>query len=594
MLFRSLFTTLILIANLNVYAQDNLKNAKREISLFNYSRAVDILKKHLSKNDKESECEATFLLADCYRMLNDVGNSKIWFGKAISVIGQCPNPKNPDPEIYFHYAQSLRSSGEYQKARKLFQYYDSLVQGRQRGKVYAAYCDSAIAWMSNRPEYEIRNAETLNSAQSEFGCTFYHKGIIFASDRLSSGDSRKTYGWTGNNYLDLYFSEPVKPDHIFGDFNKPLHNKDLPHEVWHDGPVTFNGDFTTMFLNQTKLNESNRTSDHGKMRTHLLKIFSCNLINGKWSALKPFSLNSDSYSVGHPALTKDGKTLYFVSDMPGGYGETDIWCCHFERNSWTGPVNLGPAINTTGKEMFPFIAADGALYFASDGLPGFGGLDLYVSYNTENQWSKPHNLGRPVNSSYDELSLIITEDNSSGLFTSNRPGGLGSDDLYCFRKSVVSDREPIDSIISKPPAELAEEKNRPGTPHPDTLIINKSYRLENIFYDFDQWNIRADAELSLMKLVIILREYPVSVELGSHTDCRGTEEYNMELSQKRAESAVHYIISCGISASRITARGYGKSRLLNKCNCEAGIECSEEEHQLNRRTEFKILTKDEN
>ena len=586
MVIRSFILTIILMVNLNGYTQTDIKSVRKEVALFNFSRAVEMLHQELLKNAGKPSCEATLLLADCYRMLNDVENAKIWYAKAIEMEGTCHYAETLGPVIFDYYAQALRSSGEYLLAKKFFMRYDSLVQGQHRGAFFSTYCDSAIAWQKAIPEFEIRNVKTLNTPQSEFGTVFYQQGIIFASDRISAGNGNNTYGWTGNNYLNLYYSKPVKTDSIFGDYLLPLPALNLPDHLWHVGPVSFNHDFTEIFLNQTKLNHDRGKADPGKIRTHLLKLFSSGLHDDTWSAPQPFFLNSDEYSVGHPALSSDGKTLYFVSDMPGGYGETDIWVCRKEDNSWSKPVNLGPVVNSAGKEMFTFIAANGDLYFASDGLPGFGGLDLYVTKQEKNQWSAPHNLGFPLNSSYDDFSLCISENNDVGLFSSNRPGGAGSDDIYCFRKIRKSEQKPTDSI---PKPSLAIQPP-PVIPSMDTLKINKSYRLENIFYNFDKWDIRADAKPSLDKLVGIMKEYPISIELGSHTDCRGSEAYNLELSQKRAESAVQYIISQGISITRIVAKGYGKSQLINQCNCAEGVACTEKEHQENRRTEFRITS----
>ncbi len=578
MLLRLVLFVLIAIASLDGYAQKDLQSAQKEIALFNYSKAIELLQKTLKNSKGNAACEATLLLADCYRMQNDAANACIWYKKAIGNDYQGKTHKTPETEVFYHYAQVLRTLGEYQEARKFFLTYDSLDQSQSRGRFYAACCDSAIRWQTATPEFKISNMKPLNSLQSEFGPVPYHKGIIFASDRVVDDHENKKYGWTGNNYLNLFFTEPVDPEDLTGDFNKPGISTDIPHTEWHEGPVTFNSTFNLVFINQTQLNRDKGKKDTGRIRTHLLKIFASDLIGGKWSKPEPFFLNSDDYSVGHPALSPDGNTICFVSDMPGGYGETDIWICRKEGNGWSKPVNAGPEINTAGKEMFPFLAGNGDLFFASDGLPGFGGLDLFVARIKDNQWIIPRNLGLPVNSSYDDFSLVFLKDTLSGMFSSNRPGGSGNDDLYSFRKIRVAKKSPPE-VISQVPVTI----------HMDTLKINKTYRLENIFYNFDKWDIREDAKPSLDNLVKIMMEYPVSVELGSHTDCRGTGEYNLLLSQRRAESAVQYIISCGISGTRITAKGYGETQLLNRCNCENGSVCSEKEHQYNRRTEFKII-----
>jgi outer membrane protein OmpA-like peptidoglycan-associated protein len=577
--FRNILILLMLFTGAMGYAQHDLENARKEMSLYNYSKAAEILHKVALKGKGRQSCEATILLAECYRMLNDVAGSKTWYARAVEMAHECKSIKNSGPELYFHYAQALRSSGEYAKAREMFLRYDSLGGKLFSGALFSGYCDSAMTWLTGKPGFGIRNMATLNTPQSDFGITLFQKGYVFASDRSSAGNTRRTYGWTGNNFISLYFTQPDQPDSLHGNFSIPAPFSGFPDMAWHDGPVSFNHDFNKVFINRTQMRHDKGKKEPGMTRTHLLKIFISDKTDGKWSQPESFYLNSDDYSVGHPCISSDGKTLYFVSDMPGGLGETDIWFCRLDSTRWSAPINAGPAVNTPGKEMFPHIAVNGDLIFASDTRPGFGGLDLFVVANDDRSTSR--NLGMPINSSYDDFALIQNPDQQGGLFSSNRPGGAGSDDLYSFR--VLTPETPSTVSVVK------TEPVPPETASSDTLKLDKTYRLENILYDFDKWDIRADAKPSLDKLVTIMKEYPVSIELGSHTDCRGTADYNLQLSQKRAESAVQYIISQGISSKRIAAKGYGKSQLLNDCNCAAGHDCAEQAHQHNRRTEFKII-----
>jgi outer membrane protein OmpA-like peptidoglycan-associated protein len=334
--------------------------------------------------------------------------------------------------------------------------------------------------------------------------------------------------------------------------------------------------------------------------------------------------------------------------MPGGIGGTDIWMCKKEGNAWSQAVNLGPVVNTVENEMFPGIRSDGKLFFASEGHPGYGSLDIFQTSNANGNWTTPVNMQLPINSSYDDFAITFIDKQDGGFFSSNRPGGEGSDDIYAFRvkekpvlpayiSGLVKDKttmQPIagatvflhfptsgkikvlktdsngryKTVVSKPekytvkammPNYIADcmpfllELLEPGTTKMaprdlllDKLVINKTFRIDNIYYDFDKYNIREDAKPELDKLVRIMNENAISVELGSHTDCRGTTKYNDKLSQKRAESAVKYIISAGIGKDRITAKGYGESQLVNAC--ADGVDCTPEEHQFNRRTEFKV------
>ncbi len=652
---RILISTLVITAVLFTQASGQVKNAKREIALYNYAKAVTLLQKALKKNKEKTKTkrEATLLLADCYRRQNDMLNAKEWYAKVVKF-------GNVEPVNYYYYAQTSRSCGDYPEARRMFLLYDSIVPKDHRGRIFAGYCDSAIAWRDKIPSVEINNVKTLNSRQSDFGVVLYDNGIMFASDRILSSQEGNTYGWTGNNYLHLFCSLPSHEGDFYGDFRPPEPAPDVFNQGWHDGPVSFSKNFTEVFINRTIFYNDKGKKDPDNLRTHLLKIFTSSRKEGKWSKPEPFFLNNEDYSVGHPALSPDGQILCFASDMQGGYGGTDLYMCTMIGGKWGKPVNLGPVINTFGNEMFPFLAKNGDLYFASDGLPGFGGLDLFVTRNINGKWSPPENLGSPLNSSYDDFALILARDSASGLFSSNRPGGEGNDDIYSFRKirinptitptpqkiatfvsGYVKDKTTKDPIPAatvflveegtgralviktnvngyfKTPVKKGKSytvkaiqtgyiedclqfsfdtlnsKNDLSLPRDlllDKLEVNKTFRLENIYYNFDKWNIRKDAEPSLDNLVRLMKENPITIELGSHTDCRGSVAYNQVLSQKRAESAVRYIVRNGIGFNRITAKGYGKSQLLNKCNCATDVQCTEPEHQLNRRTEFRILS----
>ena len=628
-----------------------LKKAQKQMDLFNYAEAATMLQKEIDHGDSKTKQDATNLIAECYRKMNDVQNAKAWYGKTIEI-------GNTNVLNYYYYAQALRSCGEYDKAKKMFLRYDSLAPQDPKGKIYAAYCDSVLLWNSMPATFEVKNARALNTKQSDFGPVFYEDGIVFASDRILPKKKIKSYGWTGNSYLRLYSAKPLYTADYYNEFSNPDLAKGLYNKDYHDGPASFNKTYDKVFINRTYIYKDKAKKNPARIKTHLLKLFYADRKDKTWKSFKPFFMNSSEYSVGHPALTPDGNTLYFVSDIKGGYGGTDIYESDFKDGEWSQPINLGPVINSFGNEMFPFVADNGDLYFASDGLPGFGGLDIFVTRKVNDKWVRPQNLGRAINSSYDDFALALYKDSNSGLFSSNRPGGLGSDDIYCFKhvtppvppkkpelpiayyvKGCVKDKTTLEPLPGSTVFVLNVETNEvlvlktnatgcfktkiiKGKPYivkavkleyiddclpfsfetdnKDTILslprdllldkleVNKTFKLENIYYDLDKSNIRIDAEPALNKLVALMKEYPVSVELGSHTDCRASIDYNNRLSQRRADAAVMYIIMHGISSSRIVAKGYGKSRLINRCDCSKNVDCTEEEHQMNRRTEFKI------
>ena len=372
----------------------------------------------------------------------------------------------------------------------------------------------------------------------------------------------------------------------------------------------------------------------------------------KWGDALPFTFNSSEYSSGHPSVSTDGKTVYFTSDMPGGKGGTDLYkITRNSDNSWSAPQNLGDTINTEGNEMFPFYHESGILYFASNGHVGLGGLDIF--YVDLHKKHRVQNMGFPLNDRFDDFGLILNEKQTGGFFSSNRQGGKGFDDIYGLtitkplivkkliagltkntnnkivplaKVSLYNEQmQMVDSIQSDsmgyysfsvdPDLEFkltgTKEKHLPGKntasskTDQDTvktdLVLNelavgtdlgKILKINPIYFDYNKFFIRPDAAVELDKIVAIMNEYPtLQIELGSHTDCRGNVNYNSKLSDKRAKSSAEYIRARISNPTRIYGKGFGESKLVNKCECEGArkVPCTEEEHQQNRRTEFVIV-----
>jgi outer membrane protein OmpA-like peptidoglycan-associated protein/tetratricopeptide (TPR) repeat protein len=644
-------------------AQAQINQADKLYKSYSYSLAIPLYLKIAQKPGDPDRNYAIVKLADCYRQTNDQLNAKAWYSRAVNL----PNSENIN---WFYYGEALQCAQEYDLAKEAFEKYDYLNPQDPRGKAYASFCAEAEKLSEIPPAFEIKHFNNLNSERSDFGPAFYGDGIIFVSDRRQNFMDSKKYEWTNSNYLDLYFATPQYLDEFFQEMNEPKSFSGKFNQTYHDGPASFSRHDSLLYLTRTEKGKEKKDADN--YRTDRLKIF-YSKFNGSWSKTEPFFLNSDNYSVGHPVLTPDGNTIYFVSDMPGGLGGTDIYTCEWKGGQWDLPVNLGDAVNSFGDEMFPAINGD-QLYFASNGLAGFGGLDIFRSTLANGKWSKAENVGAPINSSFDDFAMVLDARGKKGFFSSNRPGGKGSDDIYAckaidpkkLKKKPCTDAEELarlkqDSLsvmISGYVKDKQTLKPIPGTtvfllntqtgkatvlktdangqfkmlgskgvlyvvkgmennylsdcfnftlattdtahtaatPRDillDHLEVNKiisvgsvDYSVETIYYDFNKWFIRPEAAKELDKLVQVMKENPVAIELGSHTDSRGSKEYNLDLSQKRAESAVRYIVLQGIDASRITAKGYGETQPIN--HCTDGIPCSAREHQANRRTEFKV------
>ena len=614
----------------------SLYKAQKQMDKYEYAKAIDILKK-ASDNDKKRD-KAIPMLAECYRMQHDIENSKETYAKAVNLPGA-------KPETFYYYAKALQATGDYEKAREMFQIYSMKKPSDPRGPLNVSYCDSVLGpWKKLDPKFEVKTVNNINTKESEFGPAIYNGDLVYASDFSNSPAEGKKYGWTGRGYLNIMKSTPDTKGDFWGSMGAPSQFDTKFNQEYHDGPATFGDGGNSIYFTRSFFGKAKR---EGIYKTNELKIFYADKNNDSWGEVKPFFLNSKDYSVGHPALSADGQTLYFASDMPGGKGGTDIWMCKREGENWAQPVNLGMPVNTKENEMFPTILANDTLYFSSEGHPGYGALDIFRTSKVNGTWSTPVNMLQPINSSYDDFAIAFALGSKIGFFSSNRTGGVGTDDIYAFRNiepplpayitGLVKDKitmQPIaganvflynpltgkvkvlktgpdgmyKSVVDKPadyvvkammpdfiadcsPFPLAVVK--PGTTAKaprdlflDKLTLNKTFKIENIYYDFDKYNIREEANPELDKLVQILKENIINVELGSHTDSRGSVAYNDRLSQQRAESVVKYIVKAGINTSKIEAHAYGEHQLINKC--ADGVKCNAAEHQANRRTEFKV------
>lgn len=637
----SLLTLFAVVLNSCKPSKGTMAAAREAFEKKEYFNAGESYKAVYSKTKKKDEKnEACFQTAECYRLANDMKNAENWYRKATK-----GDPTNA--EAVFRLGQCLKSNSKYSEAIVELKAYQKKNPQDPRTEEEIKGCELALKWKNEKTRYVVENVKPLNTKWSDFSPMMYKKNeLYFTSDR-EKGASNKMYGWTGNGYTDIYKvtykTDKKKPNVITYDI-PTLIDKDVINTPYNDGAVCFDAKGTTIYYTQC-------SGKDGKGKN--CRIYTAEATGTQWSEPKVLPFSSDSFTCGHPFLNKAGDVLYFSSNMPGGEGGKDLWYVTYSKRgkTWGDPINLGPTINTEGDEMYPFIADDGTLYFSSNGHVGLGGVDIYYSKGENADWSEPVNMKSPVNSGGDDFAMSLAKDKESGFFSSYREGGRGQDDIYRFymtplvftlsgvvRDSMTKELLPNTFITitnstdtgkliiktdaagsykitlkSKTDYELfaaredyydskVETQTTRGLEQSTDLIqdfvilefdFKKVFTLEGIYYDVDKANIRPDAALILDTMVVLLNKYPrIRVELGSHTDCRSDSVYNQKLSQRRADSAVAYIINHGIDSARLVAKGYGESALVNDCACEGQVVkrvCNEDEHQLNRRTTFRLL-----
>lgn len=572
---------------------------------------------------------AALRAAESYQHQNMLPKAADWYAFAERI-----EPLDADHAL--RYAQVLQGLGRTMEATKQYE------------KVRAVRPDDAVA-IEQLKALEDRNTfyvDTtlynilplqLEGMSSVFSATPLGNTIVFAGEK--SATLRNENPWTGQSFLDLFTSTP----NASGAWSTPEPIPGVVNGRFHEGPAAFSADGKVMYFTRSDYYKFRLNKD-GNAVSHLKLFRAQRDANGAWGDIRQFAYNGDEYSTGHAALSADGQSLYLISDRPGGLGGTDLYRCSRMDSVWSEPVNLGPSVNTAGNEMFPTLAGD-TLYFASNGHRTLGGLDIFRSIPSRvdgvEEWGTPENLNYPINTPADDFAFVVLPDAESGYLSSNRNGtdrafSFSMNDPTLALKGVIIDDEGylpmIDvevklldlytgeevSTLTGPegsyyfPLEknsdyrISGAKDGMFTESRDVstggqrtsrtwtedfflkaVVVDKAIVVENIYYDYDKWDIRPDAAIELDKLARLFTDNPdLSFELGSHTDSRATDLYNLVLSEARANSAVDYLIRKGVQAGRITAKGYGEEQLVNRCVNE--VECSEDEHQANRRTEFKV------
>lgn len=394
---------------------------KKGLKLYNagdYYKAIPKLA-HAVSSDAANKADATIKLADCYRILKDYRNAEIFYKQAVQA-GNVPS------EVHYNYGSVLKNNNHYSEALDQFMIY--LKQSPNDAKVKNAVksCKEIKAWQSLPKEYDALNLSEINTVKSEFCPVVYDGKLVFISEQSPDIVNYEQYDFNGQPYLNVFFTElknevPSVDKHSF---SKKVNSG------YHDGPVCFNKEQNLLFMTRVSYVEHKN-----KDFVNRAKLYVSEKHGKSWGGLKPFPFNSDNYSVAHPSLSEDGNYLFFTSDMPGGFGGMDIWVSKKGKDGWEKPVNLGPDINTTGNEEFPFIRKDGMLFFSSDGLPGFGGYDIFSCKEIAGKWILNRNEGLGINSFADDFGVYFI-DERHGYLSSNRDGSVGSDDIYKFTFSA--------------------------------------------------------------------------------------------------------------------------------------------------------------
>ena len=628
----SLFLVLALLLG-SCGASRYISRGDKKFGAEEYERAIEFYKQGLGNANNPGE--VNFKIAEAYRLSNRLAQAEPFYKAALD-----NNYKKED--AFFYYGMALKANGKYEEALNQFEDYLRLGANPQL-KAKAAREVENFSTLSDilrkAPRYEIQNLEALNTEASEFGPYVLNNELVFSSTRGPG----KTYLGNGEGFIDIFATTLTDSAAALGGAVRKYESINM--EGIHDALTTFTNEGRTMVFAR-----GNEGSKKGRQNVDL---FITHFRSGAWSEPELLKINDPRAWDSSPAFTPDGRTLYFSSDRRGGLGGNDIYKSTLDANGrFSTPENLGPGINTPGNESFVSVGPDGTLYIASDGLPGLGNLDLFrvengvpvnmgqpvnspgddfgIYFQNENTgyfasnrdggkggddlYSLARTKRKTVNFFVDGTLYQLREGARQRTAVANHPVVLQDEKGNKLRTATTDENGQFDfaldtastyflvsekpgfftarqriTTVGKMPSQdqLTEEENEVRLTA--TLVLNeivkeKAIVLENIFYDFDKANIRPDAAIELDKLVQVLNDNPsISIELSSHTDARGSDVYNQDLSQRRAESAVEYIISKGIDRSRITAKGYGESRPVVK------NATTEEEHQRNRRTEFKVV-----
>ena len=672
---KNIFKTIILFSFLCTITQLNGQNKQLERAdqYFNnheFTMAIKYYQKVIKKDS--SNIYAMHQIGETYRLIGENQKANPWYGLALKV--------DPDSkQDLYYYARTLLTMGEYTKALDAYKKYNSLFPG-----------DYRVAPFINTPNYvnELKKDSLyysvsylpFNSEMSDFGPTILYDKLLFTSSRERDIPLERKSTWENEPFLDLYTID-LLPNQTYGEIKlieKPITSK------YHVASASFDKKTNDLYFTRTTFSENEVGTEN--IRVKNLEIYYSHYNeDNTWGDLQPFPYNNKAYSIAQPAISDDGEKLYFVSDMPGGLGGTDIYVCEWNGSSWSLPQNIGAPVNTASHEKNPYVSLLGDLYFSSTGHLGLGGMDIYYARPTPNGFDNPVNLGYPINTRYDDFSIAFVDRTEQTLFfASNRPGGKGKDDIYHAKiniqsveldlnvivletlqdipiRIIISDEanniiatdtlmgdklisvtakskfsgwkvvllplfddetlhviEDIDPNIAingkinlgdvilgedvyvdeeeNPQILPLDKHNLTPKPSKDEFFITMpsgeilKYEEQPIYFGFDEYGLTTEAKKELENLLEVMKQDPsVNLTISGNTDSRGSKEYNLYLSDKRANAARNYLVKNGIGEDRIVIQGNGEGNLVN--GCSDGVNCSNAQHALNRRDEFKLFRK---
>lgn len=605
-----------------------------------YKEAIESYKLALNEKIVFNKFEITKRVAQTYKMLFDYQNATEWYEKLSNF-----TDKN-EPQYTFDYALLLCNMEKYEAAKPIFKKYFDAISKPENYKLYEENCNWALANKDKQQNVKIFKTNIETGTRS-LGVAFYNDGVVYAKPQASEFDVKTVY-------YDLASAKKMDT----AKFDVPIVLKGETNRSFYEASPSFSANNLKLYYTGNATEIVKYTDRKAKRKNiqisndgvNILKVYQASNKSGNWMLDKDLSFNSKEYDCAFPHITKDGNRLYFVSNMPGGFGGFDVYVANkLTDSTWTTPKNLGAQINSALDEMYPYEDND-TLYYSSKGKQGFGGADIFKSYIKNGVYSTPDNLGKPYNSSKDDFSYIVNNKERIGYFSSNREGNNGYDHIFEFYIPELPDTingyalnkittKPIDGLevkLNKVNAngvpELVEQFLTDNNGHVQLILEkhvefkvtfyhpgfdsqtfeipaenradvvakfgqlmfmpilkkNDVIKIDNIYFDYNKASIKEES----YPAVDVIAEYlksnvNIRVELSAHTDSRGGDAYNLKLSDGRAKSVVEYLVKHGIEKSRLVPKGYGETKLVNQCG--NNVKCTEEEHQQNRRVELKVL-----